>query len=172
MSYNSNWFDEEFVPSVYRYFLDKKQKNEDEGNEDAPIFISEKQFNVISKNCNMESDGTFTHEWDGLLLVVCDNISKKGTKYFTVNFRDNYMEKYYDIGSSILERLIAIRDSGSEKTKEYAQTYYNTVMELLHITELDMEFLDYNKFHAEVEHAKEVNTYYVSLLVSIKKFIE
>ena len=129
MSYNANWFDEEFVPSVYRYFLDKKQKNKDEGNEDSPIFISEKQFNVISKNCNMESDGTFTHEWDGLLLVVCENFSKKGTKYFTVNFRDNYMEKYYDIGSSILERLIAVRDSGSEKTKEYAQTYYNMVME-------------------------------------------
>ena len=70
MSYNANWFDEEFVPSVYRYFLDKKQKNEDEGNLDAPIFISEKQFNVISKNCNMESNGTFTHKWDGLLLVV------------------------------------------------------------------------------------------------------
>lgn len=172
MSYNANWFDEEFVPSVYRYFLEKKRKNEDEGNEDAPIFISEKQFNVIANNCNMDSDGLFTHEWNGLLLVVCDNVSKKGTKYFTVNFRDIYMEKYYDFGSLILKRLIAIRDSGSDKTKEYAQTYYNTVMELLHITELDTEFLDYDKFHDEVEHAKELNSYYVSLLVSIGKFIE
>lgn len=171
MSYNVNWFDEEFVPSVYRYFSEKKQNNKDDGNEDAPIFISEKQFNVISKNCDMNSDGTFTHEWDGLLLAVCERISKKGSKYFTVNFRDNYMEKYYVIGSSILERLIAIRDSGSDKTKEYAQTYYNTVMELLHITELDMEFLDYDRFNAEVEHAKELNSYYTKLLVSIGKFI-
>lgn len=171
MSYNVNWFDEEFVPSVYRYFSEKKQNNKDDGNEDAPIFISEKQFNVISKNCDMNSDGTFTHEWDGLLLTVREGISKKGSKYFTVNFRDNYMEKYYVIGSSILERLIAIRDSGSDKTKEYAQTYYNTVMELLHITELDIEFLDYDRFNTEVEHAKELNSYYTKLLVSIEKFI-
>ena len=172
MNYNPDWFDEEYVPSVYRYFIEKKQNNKDVGNEDAPIFISEKQFNVISKNSNMESDGAFTHEWEGLLLTTREGTSKKGTKYFTLNFRDNFMEKYYDIGSSILERLIAIRDSGSEKTKEYAQTYYNTIMELLHITELDIDYLDYDEFKTQVDHAKELNTYYVSLLTAIGKFIE
>ena len=99
MNYNPDWFDEEYVPSVYRYFIEKKQNNKDVGNEDAPIFISEKQFNVISKNSNMESDGAFTHEWEGLLLTTREGTSKKGTKYFTLNFRDNFMEKYYDIGS-------------------------------------------------------------------------
>ena len=120
----------------------------------------------------MESDGAFTHEWEGLLLTTREGTSKKGTKYFTLNFRDNFMEKYYDIGSSILERLSAIRDSGSEKTKEYAQTYYNTIMELLHITELDIDYLDYDEFKTQVDHAKELNTYYVSLLTAIGKFIE
>ena len=44
-------------------------------------------------------------------------------------------------------------------------------MELLHITELDMQYLDYDEFKSQVDHAKELNTYYVSLLTAIGKFI-
>lgn len=166
--YNANWFSEEFVPSLYEYFTKIKDESEDEN---RPVFISEKQFNIIARNCSQRSDGVYETEWDGLTLLSSDGISKKGSKFFTINFVDNFVEKYREIGSKVLERLIEIRDNGIENLGEYAQTYYNTFMELLHITELDMQYLDYDEFKSQVDHAKELNSYYVSLLSAIGKFI-
>ena len=166
--YNANWFSEEFVPSLHEYYTKMKSESE---NENRPVFISEKQFNIIARNCGQRSDGVYEMEWDGLTLLSSDGISKKGSKFFTINFVDNFMEKYREIGSKVLERLIEIRDNGIENLGEYAQTYYNTFMELLHITELDIQYLDYDEFKTQVDHAKELNTYYVSLLSAIAKFI-
>lgn len=166
--YNTNWFADEFVPSLYEYYSKMKSESEDKN---RPVFISEKQFNIIARNCNQLSDGTYEATFDGLTLICSDGMSRKGTKFFTIRFEDKFMEKYRKIGSQILERLIEIRDVGIENLQEYAQTYYNAIMELLHITELDMQYLDYDEFKSQVDHAKELNTYYVSLLTAIGKFI-
>lgn len=166
--YNANWFSEEFVPSLHEYCTKIKSESEDEN---RPVFISEKQFNIIARNCDQRSDGVYEMEWEGLTLISSDGISKKGSKFFTINFVDNFMKKYREIGSKVLERLIEIRDNGIENLGEYAQTYYNTFMELIHITELDMQYLDYDEFQTQVDHAKELNSYYVSLLSAIAKFI-
>lgn len=167
--YNANWFSEEFLPSLYEYYTKMKSESD---SENRPVFISEKQFNIIARNCDQRSDGVYQSEYDGLTFLCSDGVSRKGSKFFTINFVDNFIEKYREIGSKILERLIEIRDNGIENLNEYAQTYYNTVMELLHITELDMQYLDYDEFKSQVDHAKELNTYYVSLLTAIGKFIE
>lgn len=173
MTYNTNWFDEEFVPSVYRYFIEQKHKRKEEGNEDGPIFISERQFNVIAKNCDMDSSGILTHEWDNLILTVVQNFSKKGNKYYTINFIDNYMEKHHNNGEYVLHRLLNLRESDPEHVSDYAKAYFNAYMELLKITEYDMQYGDIEETgESEVDHANELNNYLVNLMVAIKKFIK
>lgn len=170
MNYDPNWFDEKFVPSVYAYF--QKIKSEaDSANK--PVFISEKQFNIISKNCNMESGGIFTHEWDGLLLAVAQGTSKKGAKYYTVNFIDNYMDKHIKTGEYVLERLLDIRAGDPEHLAEYAKAYETAYLSLLHVTELDMvAFNDGDAPESEYAHAKELYEYYTKVILGIRRIAE
>lgn len=170
MNYNPEWFDKEFVPSVYAYFQKKKSESD---SENKPVFISEKQFNVISKNCEMESDGIFKHEWDGLLLAVAEGTSKKGTKYYTVNFIDNYMEKHIKTGEYVLGRLLDIRAGDPEHLAEYAKAYETAYLSLLHVTELDMvAFNDGDAPESEYAHAKELYEYYTKVILGIRRIAE
>ena len=141
-----------------------------------PYFLSEKQFGIIARNSRQESDGTYTYQWEGFLVVCEECFSKKNTKYYIVKFTDETNVYFKKSGSFILNHLLTLRDECKDsRYPEYAKAYYDAIMSLLKITELDMESDSEQAFESHcieiLERSKELNKYYVDLLQAIKKFM-
>ena len=162
----ADWFDLEFMPSIYTYFLENR---EDEDGNEKPAFISEKQFGLIKRNSVQESDGVYTHNWKGFRVVAKELISKKGRTYYTVEFVDNFMENHIKSSEYVINRILELRDSGNPDLSDYAKAFYDTYMSLLNVTELDM-VSDIGFF--DREHAKKLNNHYVKTLSLIAKIMQ
>ena len=161
--YNSNFFEEEFVPSIYRHFM--KTKEDEYGNE-KPVFISEKQFNVIAKNAVETHPYYYEYDFDGLTMITERRTSKVGKDYFTVKFVDNFMDKYRKSAEAVLEHLTCLREENYPNVSEYADEYFKAYSGLIRITELQM----IDEEGTILEHAKELNKFYVQIMLAINKF--
>ena len=172
--YNPEWFSDEFVPSVYGYFL---KNSHDENGEEKPCFISQKQFTIISKNSTQVSDGIYHFNWEGLTLITQEKTSKQGKQYYTVNFKDNTVENFKKSGEYILNRLLELRDEiNAPNISEYVHAYFDAIVALIRVTELDMENagIDSHESHElnTLQNAKELNQYFVNTALAIKRFMQ
>lgn len=161
--YNPDFFDGQFVPSLFQYF--EKKKLDEEGNQKT-VFISEKQFNVIAKNSTETAPFHYEYFWNNLTLIAEQRKSKANNIYCTVNFVDNHMDKYRKSAETVLNHLLLLREKRSPKLQEYAEEYFKAYSGLIRITELDME----SEEGIVLEHAKELNNFYVQIMLSIRKF--
>lgn len=161
--YNPDFFDSQFLPSIFEYF--NKTKLDEDGNP-KPVFISQKQFNIIAKNSTQTRPDYYEYYWENLDVICEQRKSKKGDYYYTVNFVDNFMDNHRNSAEAVLNHLLLLREKKSPKLKEYAEEYFKAYSGLIRITELDME----NEDGIVLEHAKELNKFYVQIMLSIRKF--
>ena len=163
--FNPDWFEEEFMPSVYSYYLGKKTETD---GENKLIFISSKQFSIIAQNSTKISETEFVYNWNGLSVQTRKSISKKTNEpYYTIDFSDCYISNHEKSASSVLEKLSYLARTQNPNFKEYAQTYYDIYMSLLHISELDMT--DDDEFVSK--SANKLNCYLTTVLESIGRLI-
>lgn len=159
--YSSDWFEETFIPSLYKYYASKHV--DDEG-ENKFVFISPKQFSIMAQNSTKISENDYVYDWNGFTVLTRKRTSlKTHDPFFTVDFEDSYTKKYEKASESILEKLSYLARTQNPNFKEYAQTYYDLYMSLLHITELDMT--DEDEFVSK--HANKLNCYFTTILESI-----
>lgn len=164
--YNSDWFEETFLPSLYNYYLSKHV--DDEG-ENKFVFISPKQFSIITQNCTEISKNEYVYVWNDLTVRTIKRISSKtNDPYYTIDFEDCYTKNHEKSAESVLEKLSYLARTQNPNFKEYAQTYYDLYMSLLHISELDMT--DEDEFVSK--SANKLNCYFTSILESIGRLIK
>lgn len=170
--YKADWFESEFMPSLFQWFCKSTDyQGYDNINEHKPCFISAKQYNVFAKNSDMKADGVFENRYSDLKVICEKRVSKTGSTYYTVNFIDDYIEKFRKSGEYVLNHLLDLRSQEFPKLKEYAQAYYDVFMSLLHTCEIEFEYIT-SPDDPDDQHARQLYQFCSDELQAIGKFIE
>lgn len=163
----ADWFESEFMPSLYKWF---SSNHIDEEGKEKPCFISVKQFNVFAKNSDMLSQDSYVNNWSDLKVICEKKTSKTGSTYYTVNFIDDFIEKFRKSGEYVLNNLLDLRNEQFPKLKEFAQNYYDIFMALLQNCEINFEVFDSDNC-VELNHVKQLYQFCSDMLQAIGKFI-
>lgn len=165
--YTADWFESEFMSSLFSWFC---QNHTDEDGKEKPCFISAKQFNVFAKNSDMLMQDSYVNHWSDLKVICEKKTSKVGNSYYTVNFIDDYIEKFRKSGEYVLNHLLDLRSTDFPKLKEYAQNYYDVFMALMQTCEIEFEYIC-SPEDTEIQHAKQLYQFCSDMLQAIGKFI-
>lgn len=160
----NEWFDETFMPSIYRMYI---QRSVNEENENQLVFLSEKQYQTMVKYSTKISDNDYRYLWENFMVDIHQRNSRQNKTYYTIEFTNIIIKNFEKSLESVIEKLLYLRDKNNPNLCRYAQCYYDSFLALLSVSELDMTDDD-EKLQV---YAHELNKFFTNALLAIGKFI-